>query len=430
MSRRIRWFVQIALAAVAGGAFRLLRRAFRRPPRIWHGFTPLHATAWMVQAERRAGFPSVSVVSGTRATSYALVRAEDFDRVFESDRWEDVHWIALTHLLLHGDIWNAYFDCLFFHPNDGRKNELALRLIRLAGIRIVVQPHGSDLVCLGKYKSRYDWPARMQLDYPGWDLAAHRTVVETRIDLFTRFAHFIVAGDILFEPVLPRWDISFNAVPADVESLQPSTRPPGEIPVVIHAPNHRHVKGTAYLLEALDRLRARGFPFVLRLIEGVPRHQALDLYAEADVIADQFIMGAFGIFALEGMSLGKPVLAYLDTEHLTRTQYIQPVVNATPENLEQVLAVMLSIPELRRRIGEASRASVVRHQSTVPIAEVWTRIYRHVWWAEPLDLETTAVFAPGRKPRAVTEDPRDAKFWPVEVADLMPQIEDALDRLS
>ncbi|HEX7808739.1 MAG TPA: hypothetical protein VF608_08440 [Thermoanaerobaculia bacterium] len=426
--RVVLWIARVSIAAAAGAVWRFLRRLARRPPRIWHGFTPLHSTAWMVQAERTAGFPSLSVVTYARSTKYALVRNEDFDVVFsEKGRWDDVHWLALVHLLLHGDIWNAYWDCLFFHWRDRTKNVLAFRLIRAAGIKIVVQPHGSDLLSLNRYKTRYDWPARAQLDYPTWDLTAQIEVVDARIAMFDRFAHFVIAGDTMFEPVVPRWDVSFHTVPVDLEKLAPSATPPhNAAPVIIHAPNHRHVKGTYELLASLNRLRERGFAHELRLIEGVPRHEALAMYRDADIIADQFIMGGFGIFALEGLALGKPVLTYLDETHLTRSVYNHPLVNTTLENMDAVLAAMLAIPELRARIGAASRASVERYSSFEVLAEVWAQVYRHVWWGKQLALETTRAFERERGTRSLVEDPSVAEFWPVPVDDLLPRIRAAI----
>jgi glycosyltransferase involved in cell wall biosynthesis len=428
--RRALWIVRVLAAAGIGAIVRFARRVARRPPRIWHGFTPVHSTRWIVEAEREAGLPSLSVVTHTRASRYPLVRREDFDVVFEQEagRWDDVHWLALTHLLRHGDVWNAWFDCLFFQQNDRRKNALAMQLIRAVGIRIVAQVHGSDVVCLGKIESRYDWPARMQLDYPLWDLGAQRAVVENRVALFSRYAHFIIAGDSIFAGFLDRWDVLFHTVPADTRRLAPVFTTGNTVPLIVHAPNHRNVKGTEFLLRAVERLQARGIACELRLIEGIPRHEALALYDAADIIADQFILGGFGIFALEGMALGKPVLTYLDEQHLRNPLLVHPLVNTTPENVEEVLAVLLQLPELRERIGRAARASVERYQSFEVMAEVWMRVYRHVWWGEPLALETTRHFDPARGTRAVTEDPREAAFWPVEVGDLMGEIEKALSR--
>lgn len=430
MIRQLIWMMRIGGTAIAGACWRLARRIARRPPRIWHGFSPLHSTAWMVEAERTAGFPSMSVVTNTRASRYALVRAEDFDRVFEAEggRWDDVQWRALVHLLLHGDIWTAYFDCLFANVVEHRKNVAIFRLIRATGIRIVVQQHGTELVCLGLYESRYQWPEKMQLDYPTWDLSTQKAVVQERIALFDRFADFVLAGDSTIEPILPRFDASFHTVAVDLERLRPSPHRRREVPVIVHAPNHRHVKGTPYLLEALETLRRRGFAFELRLVEGVPRHEALGMYADADIIADQFIIGAYGIFALEGLTLGKPVLTYLDETHLSRSVYNDPLVNTNPDNIREVLAAVIAVPELRERLGAAGRASAERYHSFSAIAEAWKRVYDHVWWGCPLDLESTLIFEKARGTRSLCEDPARAEFWPVPVNDLMPQISVALKR--
>jgi hypothetical protein len=277
--------------------------------------------------------------------------------------------------------------------------------------------------------SRYGWPERAQLDYPQWDLTANREVVEERVALFTRFAHFFMAGDSLYEPLLPRVDLSLHTVPVDVESLAPGEPVVRTVPVIVHAPNHRNVKGTAYLVDAVAQLQRLGIAFELRLIEGVPRHEALGMYVDADIIADQFIMGAFGIFALEGMALGKPVLTYLDEVHLQRRLYSHPLVNTTPENLIEVLAALHAVPELRSRLGKASRASVVRYQSFDALAQVWTRVYRHVWWGEPLELESTPPFDPARPSRSLSEDPSRAEFWPARVDDLMTRIAEAVSRV-
>jgi hypothetical protein len=155
----------------------------------------------------------------------------------------------------------------------------------------------------------------------------------------------------------------------------------------------------------------------------------LALYAQADVIADQFCIGAWGTFAQEAMALGKPVLAYLDQEHLADPAFSLPIVNTTQENLEEVLAVLLLVPELRSRLGLAGRAAVERYQSAEAIGEVWGQIYRHVWWGEPLNLAATAHFGESRKARSFTEDPGEREFWPVDVADLLPAIRSALEGL-
>jgi glycosyltransferase involved in cell wall biosynthesis len=197
-------------------------------------------------------------------------------------------------------------------------------------------------------------------------------------------------------------------------------------PLIVHAPNHRWLKGTDHVLAAVEAVQARGFACELSLVENVHPSEARRRFAEADIVADQFCSGSFGLFGLEGLALGKPVLAYLDQEQVGDPAFDLPVVNANPDNLAAVLAVVLALPELRARLGRAGRAAVERVQSVPALGEVWARIYRHVWWREALQLESTAHFSADRRPRAFTEDPRDEAFWPVPVSDLAERLREVV----
>jgi glycosyltransferase involved in cell wall biosynthesis len=425
------WTSRVLAAAAWGAAIRFARRLARRPPRIWHGPNPLHSIRYMVAADRLAGYPSRSVVLTEKQVKYDLVTRGDFDVVVRSETtpWQDLHWLALIDLLLRGDVWVAFFDGLFFNVADRRKNELAFRLLRAAGIRIVVTAHGSDIIRLDVPPTRYDWIARMQKDYPTWDFAAQTPVSKTRIDHFCRHSDLVLPGDSIMARLIPRNDLLIKVYPIDTDELRPVDPPPHESVKIIHAPNHRYVKGTDFLMAAIDRLTAKGFRCELVLIEGVARSEALRRFAEADIIADQFCMGGWAQFALEGMALGKPVLTYLDREHLESPQFNLPVVNTTPENLPEVLAVLIELEELRRRLGTASRTAVERYQSIPAMGEVWDRIYRHVWWRKPLDFTGTAHFSPERTRRSLTEDPAQEEFWPVEVGEWMGRIRAAIARV-
>jgi glycosyltransferase involved in cell wall biosynthesis len=344
-------------------------------------------------------------------------------------RWDVVQWRALADLLRHGDVFVAYFDSHFFHPTQRRLNGAALRALRLLGVRIVACAYGGDVVHRSRLATRFDWIEREQRDYPDWDLTAQAEVARARIALFCRHARLVLPGDSVMRRFLPRADVFFRYFPVDTEALRPHVPTVAvDRPLVVHAPNHRLVKGTDLLLLALERLRSRGLGFELRLVERVPRDEALALYAQADVIADQFCMGSFGLFAVEGLALGKPVLTYLDQETLGDPVFDLPLLNAHQDNLDAVLAVLLQVGELRARLGRAGRSAVERYQSIPALAEVWGRLLAHVWRGAPLRLETTRHFEAARRPRSFCEDPARPEFWPVPVGDLWPAITAALAR--
>lgn len=385
----------------------------------------------MVAADQAAGFPSRGVHRSSRNAAYAVARDPRSHVVIDAAgvKWDDVHWLFLCDLLRHGDIFVGYFESLFFRPDQERANTWTLRLLRALGIRTIVCAHGGDVVHVSPQITRYDWVAREQRDYPEWNLRQQAGPARARIRAFCAHADLVLPGDSAMARFLPRSDILFKYWPIDTDELRPLPTPQQRpLPVVVHAPNHRFTKGTDFLLEAIDNLRTNGIACDLQLVERVPRHEALRSYAEADIVADQFCIGAFGALALEAAALGKPVLTYLDQETLGNPVFNLPIVNATPEYLRDILAVLLQIRELRERLGHAARVAVEHYQSIPALAEVWGQVYRHVWRAEPLTLEATRHFAPTRGARSFCEDPAQAEFWPVDVGDLAHEIARAIER--
>jgi glycosyltransferase involved in cell wall biosynthesis len=425
--RLVRNLPRLAAAATAGLAIRRVRRWRKRPPRIWRGMFASHLIPPQSKADRAAGFPSRSVVKSIDGM-YELTRNEDFTVVLAARgvKNHDLLWTGLCDLLLHGDIWVAFFDGLFYPVERQWENRAILRLLRLVGIRLVMVNYGGDIITWYRNRGRYDWVSRLRQDYPHWDIEAESPLTARRIRMFSEFADFICNGDSSIDRMMPRRDLLFKYFPVDCRELAPRYTTTNPVPVVLHAPQHRYVKGTDHLLAAVDRLRGRGVQFELTLVERVPHREALALYADADILADQFCIGAWGAFAQEGLAVGKPVLTYLDQEHLGDPAFNLPLVNTNPENLERVLAALILVPELRERLGRAGRASVERYHSFDAIGEVWGHIYRHVWWGTPLELEETVHFGPSRVGRPFTEDPADPAFWPVPVDDLLPAIREAL----
>ena len=376
----------------------------------------------MVAADQAAGYPSRGAHRNSHNAQYAIRRDPRSHVILDGARWDDVHWRFLEDLLLHGDIFVGYFESLFFHPLERAKNDGCFRLLRLLGIRMIVCAHGGDVVHRTRSVTRYDWVGREQSDYPQWDLTEQIPYARARIDVFSRHADLVVPGDSAMKRFVPRSDVDFKYWPIDTDLIRPLPQERRGRLRIVHAPNHRFTKGTEFLVAAVASLQSRGVECELQVVERLPREQALHIYAQADIVADQFCMGIFGALAIEGMALGKPVMCYLDQEQLGDPVYNLPVVNTTPENLEAVLTVLLQVPHLRERLGRAARESIERYQSIPALAEVWDRLYRHVWWGDRLDLESTRHFEPTRRPRAFTEDPALPDFWPVPVADLHADI--------
>jgi glycosyltransferase involved in cell wall biosynthesis len=156
-----------------------------------------------------------------------------------------------------------------------------------------------------------------------------------------------------------RWVPEAHVIPPGLD-LRPFTPvPPSDAarPLVVHAPSNREKKGTQYVVEACRQL-----PVELDIVEGVPHEVARERYARADIVVDQLNAGWHGVFALESMALGKPVVAHLKPDVVERSAagygVRVPIVAATAETLVEALRPLAEQPALRREIGALSRAYV------------------------------------------------------------------------
>jgi glycosyltransferase involved in cell wall biosynthesis len=168
---------------------------------------------------------------------------------------------------------------------------------------------------------------------------------------FDRHASGIYALNPDLLSVLPARAEFLPYASVDPDQWRPPTAEwePGRLRIA-HAPTHRGVKGTRFVLEAVQGLDAE-----LDLVEGVGRHEARRRLERADVVVDQLLLGWYGGVAVEAMALGKPVVAYLRHEHLgvvpAEMRHDLPIVEARPETLRDVLRGLMGrdLDEIGRR---------------------------------------------------------------------------------
>src|SRR5262249_36160863 len=126
-----------------------------------------------------------------------------------------------------------------------------------------------------------------------------------------------------------RWVPDAHVVPpglnlAEFEPVPPTDR---TRPVVVHAPSNRARKGTEHVIAACSQLDVE-----LEIVEGLHHEEARKRYERADIVVDQLNAGWYGLFAIEAMALGKPVVTALHEDAVARTESAfgveLPLVNA------------------------------------------------------------------------------------------------------
>jgi hypothetical protein len=271
-----------------------------------------------VQALRSRGVSAQLVVFNR----YALHPEADVDLERSGGllRQQATQWRAFARLAPRTDIFHFYFG-LTLLPKS-----VQFPLLRALGKRSVMHFLGSDI--RGSSPAELAWAQR----------AGARVVGSYDASRWVPDAYVIPPG-------------------IDVRAIEPAPPSNRDRPVVLHAPSSRARKGTEYVVAACEKLGVD-----LEIVEGLDHREAFERYRNADVIVDQLNAGWYGVFAIEAMALGKPVITFLHDEAVRKTEEAfgveVPIVRATKETLADALRPLVASAEERERIGRASRAYV------------------------------------------------------------------------
>ena len=371
------------------------RRCARSLPRVIWGPTPIINIKYWSQSIQRYGFESSTVAYGV----YPSFKREDFDRHL-NDFEPRPHtlkflapYFAFAWCLDNADVFVFSFDGGYLADTPLRWFEC--QLIRLAGKRTVLIPYGSDIAIPGTLGPV---EAGIYEAYP--DLLRRADAIRRRVLYFCKHADFVVKT---YQPGLqPRHDLLWpNGLSIETDQWKPVDGSDGADArhadvVIVHAPNHRSAKGTDFLITAVRELQDEGLHLRLEILEGRSNADVRAAMSSADIVGEQFIAG-YGLTAVEGMAVGRPVLSNLDwlAPEFSEKTYLRdcPIVNTRPETLKDDIRRLALDPELRKRVGRAGREYVLKNHSGEAVGLVWRSVLRHVWLQESVPSVVSAQFA-------------------------------------
>jgi glycosyltransferase involved in cell wall biosynthesis len=371
----------LTVVASAARVSRTLRRAAGRRPRVVWGNTPIINIKYWSGALRTAGYSSRTIVTHV----YPSNDPADFDVVagqWSADQsWRD--YLLFARILWTSDVVSAFFDFGFLKATPLARLEPAL--LHIADVKLVLLPFGSDIAVPGHLGPT---EAAFAIHY-GYVLERGQEI-RRRVDRLCRSADFVIKT--LQVGYLPRCDAFWShGLAVDTELWRPGQRRnDADEVVVVHAPNHRQLKGTDAVIAAVDQLRADGHPIRLQLLEGRPNEEVRDLLRAADIAVDQLLTG-YGLFAVEAMAAGVPVVSNLrwmpDWMRRAPSLAAAPIVDADESDIADRLRELVVDADLRQRLGRESRRFAVEYHSYAASGSVWAAIIEHVWRGAPVPSE-------------------------------------------
>lgn len=249
---------------------------------------------------------------------YKINDANDFDYLSRNPFLFFNQFIRSTHVVI-------FYDSIeqFFGPLGRVILPLYKRWVKLG---IVVMPYGADAFV---YSEISDTVLRhaLLINYPS-DVS-YEGVVKRRIREANLLAD-VVVGCLGHIGNLPRWDIlPVHYYPVDVKAIQAIIEPKYQRFTIVHAPNHRGVKGTALILRAVEELQNEGSEIDIRILENLPNHLVLKELVRSHLLIDQVLGGGYALSAIEAMAAGLPVICHLNHQ-LTAPFRIFSYLNQCP----------------------------------------------------------------------------------------------------
>lgn len=357
-----------------------IRRAMSgrtRKPNILWGPTPIINISTNAAADRLFGYHSETLVYRPYyITSEFTYNLEAWWRYKLAALV--IPWAVFLWAVLHYDIFQLYFDGGFLNRTIGKRLEMPL--LKLLGKKIIVSAYGADVRterktrAMGAYTCCTDCTQRLVA------CICDESLAKRNLAHVHRYADLTLSmGDMTEYTPGSRNDVFYWAI--DLKKWPFVGVSLTSHPVkVMHAPNHAQFKGSRFLYQAIKELQTEGYPVELVLVTGLPNDQAREAYMQADIVAEQFVIGWHGNFAVEAMALGKPVIAYIRKPEAYLPQGIEcPIVNANPDTLTQALKKLILDPQLRFDLGLKGRQYVEQVFSLERVGERMDRLYRGLW---------------------------------------------------
>ena len=380
-------FLPVAVVVVLATRLR-----HRRGQRIMLGTSPIITIRDIALVMRSRGWTATTVVREV----YSIHGRDDFDVLMDELLPRPVRlvtWRPLREVLADycTFLWAVPRFDVFLGAFDGRMlmrtplRHLELPLLHLARKRVVLVPYGSDIQSLDRIADP-DVRDRLGRQYPRSADADART--RTEVAHCCRHADVVVNGVDWIDFVERADVLAPTPFYVDVDRFSTASHARTGGPVRIgHAPNHRTIKGTDLLEAAVETLSGEGLDVELVVIERIPNAEVPAVLAGLDLFAEQFVLGWYGLAAVEAMAAGLPVVARLRPDLVAAYAHLAagrpPIVAADPDQLVDVLRSLALDPARRVELGRAGRRFVEEHHSLAGLDRLMGDVLERLYPAGP-----------------------------------------------
>lgn len=342
---------------------RLLKRKLFKPKikKILVGVEPVINNKYWSDTLSLDGYKSQTVVIGL----FDINKKNDFDCIINS-KFKFFIWTFK---------YICCFDIVVLSFRGGFIGRLPIKntepfILKLLNIKSIILGYGSDIHIYEKI-NQCSYLHALSSFYP--QKHNSRLKVLNAIETWQKNADFMTTA-MCFGNGFYRNDIlTPNYLFFPVEKIQSTyiSRKRSKI-CIVHSPNHRIIKGTEFINQAIEKIK-HDFDIEYLLLEKRPNEEVLEiLQNKADILIEKLVGPGYALSAIEAMSYGVPVVGSVNNgdwsdldKSLNRYSFLGecPIVPANIESIESVLRNLCESPDQLNLLSIKSRSYVELYHS-------------------------------------------------------------------
>lgn len=244
-----------------------------------------------------------------------------------------------------------------------------LPLIKELGKKVIMQYWGSDVRMYSKAKKLNPYIKVKD---------NNENAIIKKLKLISNYVSNCIVDYELAEYVRDYHEnIYYAKVSIDLKKYQINNIKNNKKLLIVHAPTSSEIKGTEYILQAIKDLQ-NNYEFDFKLVENMLHEDAVKIYKKADLIIDQILVGSHGVFSVEAMALGKPVICWISEFMKSKYPEELPIISANPHNIKEKIEEFLLNRELIKEYGEKGRKYVEKYHDRDKISRDILEIYKRL----------------------------------------------------
>lgn len=244
-----------------------------------------------------------------------------------------------------------------------------LHLLKEQGKKIIMHHWGSDVRMLSIAKKINPYVKVKDLNEEG---------IKRKLNFLSKYVDYCVVADselyCYVKDFYKKVILIPQAIDLDKYKISTSDNKKNEKFTIVHAPTNRQTKGTSFIINAVEKLKCK-YDFEFKLVENLSHEEAKKIYENADLIIDQVLIATHGLFSLECMAMGKPVICYISDFMKTCYPKDIPIISVGPDEIETKLEFILNNKEMLDPIGANGRKYVEAYHNHLDIARRLLKIY-------------------------------------------------------